>query len=252
MKVFAACMENKDLFIKYPNLRIKYGLGSFYSLKEEGWRYMCRHVDEILIDSGAHSLQHGANVNIEPFMDRYVRFVRRNTHQPRVLGFFEMDIDNIVGYEEVKSYRKRLDAVSDKIIPVWHRTRGIDDFYHMLETHKGRRVAITAFNDEVVAEQYNLFLNAAHKYGCTMHLLGCTKFDMLTTLNVGLNDSCDSSSWKIASTFSQMFIPKGHLLSCLRKSEFTQNIERIQSVSEVNMITMTIIQESFKNLDNSV
>ena len=46
-----------------------------------------------------------------------------------------MDVDNIIGYEKVLELRKILLEATDKIIPVWHKNRGIDEFKKMLFYH---------------------------------------------------------------------------------------------------------------------
>ena len=43
--------------------------------------------------------------------------------------FFELDIDSVVGYEEVLKLRKKLEHLTEKqCIPVWHTSRGKEDF----------------------------------------------------------------------------------------------------------------------------
>ena len=70
-------------------------------------------------------------------------------------------------------YRKILESVSDKIIPVWHNNRGVEDFIEMCKKYKGKKIAITGFaNNDIKDSQYSLFINTAHKYGCKIHILG--------------------------------------------------------------------------------
>lgn len=82
---------------------------------------------EILIDSGAHSFQKGTKVDWIEYTKQYAEFIK-DFDKPNVIGYFEMDIDNIIGYDKVLELRKILEKVSNKIIPVWHKNRGIDEF----------------------------------------------------------------------------------------------------------------------------
>ena len=49
-------------------------------------------------------------------------------------------------------------SVSDKIIPVWHRNRGIEDFRRMCEKYSGKIVAITGFKNDICENQFLMFL----------------------------------------------------------------------------------------------
>ena len=104
-----------------------------------------------------------------------------------------MDVDNIIGYEKVLELRKILENVSDKIIPVWHYNRGIDDYIQMCKDYAGKIVAITGFRGaEIRDDQYLMFVKVAKKYGCKVHCLGMTRTDVLDKVPF---DYVDSSSW---------------------------------------------------------
>ena len=105
-----------------------------------------------------------------------------------------MDVDNIIGYEKVLKLRKILEAVTDKVIPVWHKNRGIQEFKKMCHEYAGRIVAITGFkNEDIKDEQYLMFLKYAKSQGCKVHCLGMTRKKILDTVPF---DFVDSSSWK--------------------------------------------------------
>ena len=55
--------------------------------------------------------------------------------------------------------------------------------------------------------QYNLFINTAHYYGCNIHILGMTRFGLINQLNLGKDDSFDSSSWKQGGIFGKLTAP---------------------------------------------
>ncbi len=147
----------------------------------------------MIIDSGAHSFQKGKKVDWIEYTKKYAQWIRENDCE-KIVGYFEMDVDNIIGYEKVLELRKILESASNKIIPVWHKNRGIEDFKKMCEQYSGRVVAITGFkNEDILDEQYISFLKYAHMYGCKVHCLGMTRKKVLDTVPF---DYVDSSSWK--------------------------------------------------------
>lgn len=109
--------------------RPEYVLESFFYIKP--WQ-----VEEMpkwkmfLLDSGAFTFMHGIEASSKPvdwngYLSRYIDFINRHDVQ----HFFELDVDIIVGYDVVKRMRARLEAETGKqSIPVWHRSRGLDEF----------------------------------------------------------------------------------------------------------------------------
>lgn len=205
MKIFLSAIENQrdskanggkraaEIMIE-NGVKMKWNLMSFYYIqKKAGIAEVVRdNTEEILIDSGAHSFQKGVHVKWEEYTDKYADFIK-HFDRPNVLGYFEMDVDNVIGYDAVKSLRSRLLRVTDKVIPVWHKNRGIDDFKAMCEEYSGRIVAITGFkNEDIRDEQYMMFLNYAHSKGCRVHCLGMTRKKVLDKVPF---DYVDSSSW---------------------------------------------------------
>lgn len=174
-----------------------WNLMSYYYLRNNtDWaNYVKRHSRLIMVDSGAHSFQKGKKVEWKEFTKSYARFINEYDDD-KVVGYFEMDVDNLIGYEEVLNLRKILAEESghgDKVIPVWHRNRGIDDFKRMCEEHSGRVVAITGFkNEDIKDEQYLMFLKYAWKHSCKVHCLGMARRKILDKVPF---DYCDASSW---------------------------------------------------------
>lgn len=196
MKVFLSAIEIGPPIEALKNMQMLYNLMSYYYIRKQKREYASLvrdHTKEILIDSGAHSFQKGAKVDWVKYTQEYAEFIKE-FDRPNVLGYFEMDVDNVLGYEKVLELRKPLEAVSDKIIPVWHRNRGIEDFKKMCQQYSGRIVAVTGFkNEDIRDEQYLMFLKYAHKFGCKLHCLGMTRKKILDTVPF---DYVDSSSWK--------------------------------------------------------
>lgn len=183
-----------------------WNLMSYYYLRsDEQWAETVRECSRlVMIDSGAHSFQKGKKVEWDSFTHAYAEFIRR-FDRPNVVGYFEMDVDNLIGYENVLRLRKILEQESghaDKIIPVWHKNRGIEDFKDMCRTHQGRTVAITGFkNEDIRDEQYPMFLKYAWKHGCKVHCLGMARKSVLDKVPF---DYCDASSWAQRAIFGRV------------------------------------------------
>lgn len=204
MKIFLSSIENGSEMVIDKIPRMHFNLMSFYYIKGAKYPFAERirdHSEEILIDSGAHTLQKGKKCNFEKFTYEYAEFIKK-FDRPNVIGYFEMDVDNIIGYEKVKELRKILEKVSDKIIPVWHKNRGIEEFKKMCQDYSGRIVAITGFkNEDIKDEQYLMFLKYAKKYNCKVHCLGMTRKGILDKVPF---DYVDSSSWKQQAIFGRI------------------------------------------------
>lgn len=255
MQVYMAGIEGQSKNLgRLPDNYIDFALSSYFYLGERKnvLDLLYKKCNHILIDSGAHSFQHGKKVDLNTFIDKYISFIRRNTDNPKIEGFFEMDIDNVVGYEKVLEYRKQLEEVSNKIIPVWHTNRGINDFIEMCKKYSGKRISIGGFSGDIIDGQYNLFINLAHKYNCKVHILGMTRMPLLNTLNMGRDDSVDSSRWLQAGVYGAVDLPS-HICG---KIEFN-GLQGLRSISsntfnKINFCTGIIIQKGLKEVDRKL
>lgn len=195
MKIFLSALESSGEFFEINKHfgEYKWMLCSFYNLKDDIFNEIKKKSELVLVDSGAHSFQKGKKVDWVDYTKRYAEWIQKNDSE-KILGYFEMDVDNIIGYEKVLELRKILESVSDKIIPVWHKNRGIEDFKKMCKNYEGKIIAITGFkNEDIKDEQYLMFLKYAKRYNCKVHCLGMTRKKILNTVPF---DYCDSSSWK--------------------------------------------------------
>lgn len=213
MKVFLSALENAQTAGK-PNrpiaqilvesgVKMKWNLMSYFYIKGKTAlaEYIRDNSQEILIDSGAHSFQKGKKVDWLEYTKKYAEFIKK-FDRPNVIGYFEMDVDNIIGYDKVLELRKILETVSNKIIPVWHKNRGINDFKKMCQDYAGKVIAITGFkNEDIQDHQYLMFLKYAKKYNCKVHCLGMTRKKILDQVPF---DYVDSSSWVQSSVFGRI------------------------------------------------
>lgn len=223
MKIFLSAIEDyicdEVLRRGYP---LKWNLLSYYQFRKNGqalFEKVLRHSELMMIDSGAHSFQKGKKVDWLSYTQEYAEWIEQNDN-PKIIGFFEMDVDNIIGYEAVLQLRKILERVSDKIIPVWHKNRGIAEYKKMCKDYAGRVIAITGFrNEDIRDEQYPMFLKEAKRHGCKVHCLGMTRKQILDKVPF---DYTDSASWKLQATWGRLDGVKGKIKRRLTRNEWVK------------------------------
>ena len=211
MKIFLSGLESaathgsKSWLSRLDRLpfKMKWNLMSYHYLQLNSRRPAADLIRDnselVLIDSGAHSFQKGVKADWENYTQNYSRFIR-DFDRKNVIGYFEMDIDSIVGYKRVLEFRKILQRVSDKIVPVWHKVRGIEEYEKMCEEFAGKIIAISGFrNEDVDDEQYLMFLKKAKRYGCKVHCLGMARTQILDKVPF---DYTDSASWRHWTSFA--------------------------------------------------
>lgn len=155
---------------------------------------------DFILDSGAFSYLAGldaSKVDWDDYIRRYASFINKYD----IEKFIELDIDSIVGYERVKELREKLIKLTGKKpIPVWHKSRGKDEFIKMCKEFP--YVAIGGIvTKEITRKEYKFFpwfIQTAHQYGAKIHALGLTNMSAIKKYNF---DSVDSSSWTCGNRF---------------------------------------------------
>lgn len=232
-------MDNAQAFkgldyIEEQGLHIHDALVSYYYLekgktKAHEWELIHRNCDNVMVDSGAHSFQVGKTVDWYNYTERYAQWVADHKDDPRFVGFFEMDVDIVLGYEKVKELQNILFQASDKIIPVWHKNRGIDEFKRMCHETKGDIVAITGFrNEDIIDKQYPAFVKYAWSCGKKIHCLGMTRKKILDKVPF---DYVDSSSWKQAGIY-------GNRLHFKNGQMVTKSVHGRYTTTELNNLNL--------------
>ena len=180
---------------------IPFILESFYYIRDYQIP-LIKSAELFLLDSGAFTFMSNSKkaVDWDEYVDRYIEFI--NTHG--VKYFFELDIDVVVGYEEVKRLRARLEkGTGRKSIPVWHKSRGIDEFKRLVNDYD--YIAIGGFViKEITKQEYpqiKQLVRYAKLKGCKVHGLGFTGADVH---EYGFY-SCDSTSWNAISRFGTVY-----------------------------------------------
>lgn len=212
MKIFLSALENGSTcydsgeplahyFVK-SGLKMKWNLMSYYYIKGNPKlaEYIRDHSELVMIDSGAHSFQKGKKVDWVEYTKEYAEFIKW-FDRPNVVGYFEMDVDGVIGYDNVLKLRKILESASDKIIPVWHDDRGVEEYKKMCKEYAGKLIAFSGIRGEIKDHQYLMFVKYAKKHGCKVHCLGMTRKKILDVVPF---DYTDSSSWKQSGIYGRI------------------------------------------------
>lgn len=224
---------------------IPYLLESFYYFKDWQLEYIRTKTKDFLLDSGAFTFMSNAksHVSWDEYIERYADFIKRNN----IEKFFELDIDSVVGYDKVLEYRRKLEGLAGRpCIPVWHKTRGIEDFKKMCDEYD--YVAIGGIvAKEIRPEHYKIFpalINEAHKKGAKIHGLGFTNINLLPLYHF---DSVDSTSWTTGCRYGSLYhfnngkmtsFPRSQGKRALRHKINEHNLNewiKFQKYAEVNL-----------------
>lgn len=202
-----------------------YILESFFYANEDTER-LIPYFGDFLLDSGAFTFMQNSSTHVDwdDYIKRYAEFIVRN----KVEKYFELDIDVVVGYKQVLKYRDKLEELTNRpCIPVWHKTRGYDDFLKMCDEYDYSAIGgIVA--KEIMPANYGVFpamIKEAHKRNCKIHGLGFTSLNWLEKCHF---DSVDSTAWTAGNRFGCIYkfdgrtlqkkdVPKGMRISDGRK-----------------------------------
>lgn len=208
-------------------------LESFFYVDEDTERLL-PHFGDFLLDSGAFTFMSGTvgSIDWNGYIKRYADFIVRND----IKKFFELDIDSVVGYSKVKEFRRDLEKLTSRpCIPVWHVSRGMDEFKRMCEEYS--YVAIGGIvSKEIKPDKYNLLpvlIKEAHKRKAKIHGLGFTALNWLPICHF---DSVDSTAWTTGNRFGYLYYfdgktmkkkdaPKGHKLGDSRAAALNNYVE---------------------------
>lgn len=208
MRIFLAATSSRenmgDRLLDTP-----YILESFYSLSNEKTlnRILKYDRENFLLDSGAFTFMNSnkGKVNWEEYIDKYADFINKYA----IKYFFELDIDVLVGYEEVKRLRKLLEQKTNKqCIPVWHKSRGLEEFKKMCKEYSYVSIGGIVVK-EITKKDWKNFaplIAYAHQNKCKIHGLG---FTATKELHKYPFDSVDSTNWLSGGRFGQLHVFNG-------------------------------------------
>lgn len=171
-------------------------LESYYYAKDNiHFSRLLKTCENFLLDSGAFTFMQGNHkekINWDKYTEEYAAFI--NLHG--IDQFVEMDIDSIVGLQEVERLRKKLETMTGKMpIPVWHKSRGKDYFLKMCDNYPYVAfggILTDGISRKDIERVLPWFIHEAHKRGAKIHGLGYTSVTRLSEFHF---DSVDSRAW---------------------------------------------------------
>lgn len=197
MRIFLAGSETRTWILDeiQEDFSKIYILESYYYLRQfESYMEVIKKCGSFLLDSGAFTFMvkaHG-DVNWDSYIEEYAAFINKWDVQL----FFELDIDSLVGIQEVERLRTKLESLTGKKpIPVWHKSRGKQYFIDMCKQFD--YVAIGGIvTQEIPRAKYESafpwFIKTAHDNGAKIHGLGYTSVPNFKKYHF---DSVDSTTW---------------------------------------------------------
>lgn len=206
----------------------------FYARDNQVIQKLIPFLGGFLLDSGAFSFMQGKSaVDWDKYIEDYAAFINRF----KIDLFFELDIDSVVGLQEVERLRIKLEKLTGKKpIPVWHKNRGKDYFLKMVKRYK--YVALGGIVSQEIPRNiyeraFPWFIHEAHKAGAKIHGLGYTSIEGIKRYHF---DSVDSTAWLYGNrggylyqfnarngSFNKIMAPEGHRLSSQEAARWNFN-----------------------------
>lgn len=201
--------------------------------------------EEYLLDSGAFTFimsKKKTKIDIDSFTDEYIDFIKDN----KIDNFFEMDVDKIFGYEKVKQLSRRIEAKTGKqSIPVFHMSRGLDDWNSMCKDYKYVSLGIAGkdvpWGD---TQTFMRFVMNAKSYGTKVHGLGITG---MKTLKKVPFYSVDSSSWTCGNRYKSIFFFDGKEVKSVKVDLSNKRIKDHLKLAEHNFKQWVEFSNYMKN-----
>lgn len=189
-----------------PDLfRGAYMLESFYYCSDYTERHIIPNAADFLLDSGAFTFMQGKSTvpDFDAYAERYAAFIVRNGVQ----HYFELDVDSVLGYAEVKRLRDKLERLTGRpSIPVWHNSRGKEEFIRHCREYPYVAIGGLVGGSSEYARKYwryfPWFIRTAHEHGAKIHALGFTSLEGLQKYHF---DSVDSTAWTSGNRFGCAF-----------------------------------------------
>lgn len=204
-KIFLAAVSHVKSAV-VPHYKAHYVLESFMDLKgnskaTDDYVKWCLDSEGFLLDSGAFTFMNKSKKSsgltddaLSEYIEKYIGFINKYD----IKHFFEMDIDCVIGYDRVKEIRNYIEKKTNKkVIPVWHITRGVDDFHEMCKNYDYVAIGGIASKEIKPSNHHLLYelCDVAHSYGCKVHGLGYLPLKVLNNRNCPF-DTVDGTSWQ--------------------------------------------------------
>lgn len=212
MKVFLAGIGvNEDVIKLAKEVKPIFLLESFFYLNKlkadvlnDYMNFIKKDAKDFILDSGAFTMLNNSKDNfldkLDEYVDKYINFI----NEYDVEHFIELDIDKLIGYEKVKLIREKIEKETNKkCIPVWHLSRGIEEYKKLCKDYSYIALGGIAIKDIKRKDYDKMFpylLRIAKQHNCNVHGLGLTS----SKINKFNFYSVDSTSWTVTQRFGEI------------------------------------------------
>lgn len=217
MKVHLAglCSSQSSSWFFREQLFPKFILESFFYLEDWLFEIPTFSVENFMLDSGAYTFlaqKKRMDADWDEYVERYAETIVRRG----IKYFFELDIDSLVGLDEVERLREKLEQLTGrKSIPVFHKARGKQYWLDMIAAYDYVAIGGIVTKEIKMREHKFLswFLKTAREKKTRVHGLGYTNFVGLTKYPFY---SVDSTSW-VGSKYGILYRFDGKTIKQVRK-----------------------------------
>lgn len=208
-------------------------LASYYYIKNSTIDYQNKF-EHFILDSGAFTLfnlkKNISKDEMIKYCDDYSDFIIKFN----IKNYVELDLDSIFGYDFVLDLRYRLEnKVGWKCIPIWHISRGKEEFIKMCKEYPYAGIGGIAGGEELSLhkDKFKHLNRLARLYGCKLHGMGFTP-------SQGLKEhefySVDSTSWLSGGRFGQIYLFDKNRMRRIEKPKKSRVVDRL-SLNEHNL-----------------
>lgn len=154
----------------------------------------------------------------DAFTEEYCEFLRE--YQDRIDVVIDLDVDQFLGLDTAEDYYQKLLQVCprEKIMRVWHSySRDWEDWKEWCESGQYTWLSVEGPDQHKRSvEMYNKFIDYAHQYGISVHILSVTTQQFMQQVRL---DTCDSSSYRSGGRWAQLILPSGSHVSVGKRSK---------------------------------
>ncbi|MCW6663940.1 hypothetical protein NHG23_08595 [Aerococcaceae bacterium NML190073] len=202
-------------------LKSKYLLISYYYYKGKDLGLLKGNKD-LICDSGAFTFMFSKKVPSKTALLQYAKEYAQFVIDNDIQYYVELDVDSIFGYEFALQLREILEnKVGRPCIPIWHVSRGKEDFIDMCKKYSFAGVGGIAGGEELSKHKnkYHLLNKLARDNGCKLHGMGFTPTKDLNSYGFY---TVDSTSWKSGRRFATIYQYSNGQLLTKKKPEGTR------------------------------
>ena len=181
-------------------------LESFYYIADWQTKNL-HHFKRFMLDSGAFTFRQSSTKDVDwtEYLMAYAKYVKANG----VKRFLDLDIDMIVGYDNVLKMRHTLESVVGRqCTPVWHHSYGKQAWLDLCDEYDYVAIGGIAGRDggAKLAPYLPWFTKEAHKRGTKVHGLGYTRLGDIKRAGF---DSVDSTAWLYGNMSGTVYVWDG-------------------------------------------